>query len=587
MRSKLDLQLQKKEPLRIFISYSHCDERHREALCKHLKLFEVNEKIAPVWHDRSINPGEEWEGEIDSALNEAEIILLLVSIDFVNSKYCWDIELERALQRHSAGNAVVVPILVRPVHGIEQTPFQHLNYIPRDKPISQYRPNEKGWIVVVSELEKVINDYSNIIKESAQKYIWWAITFDDSLENFSPDRIKNITIELRIIAVDDSICCVDRSHGSAHLIFQSHPQSYDKIEAIYSSGVLSNRLSETINKLSRPVGARLKIATQRMASYIDPIVFEKFQQPEILTKQLRFPPFVVGIVYSADNPIAPGFNLYSDQHTKLNDQEMMELQGRLGRYLNTFLAIEAKYHYVDLSPTKEYAGLPSPLRITEAGRDLLASDLQLKRVTSQLLHPSGSIGASFWHEVKSQGLLENPYLEKVVRLWVTPSKACLDEKNVDERTIRADITGFSLKVECENEFIGKRKVATITEEKILSIFRDIVLPEVQKQVSAGYAFGLLRQIFSIVIISHWFREKLKKINIGFIDSNNTDPYRVAGIDREIKEIHAQYLSLYNNGDWRYLRKDVDSSSLSASNELIIVGGISAETIRNEINMSQG
>lgn len=126
MRNQVAILHEEKDPLRIFISYSHFDEKYRNALCKHMKIFERSD-IASIWHDRAILPGEEWEGKIDSALNNSDIILLLISSDFVNSKYCWDIELERALQRHSVGEAVVITVLVRPIHGIEHTPFQHLN----------------------------------------------------------------------------------------------------------------------------------------------------------------------------------------------------------------------------------------------------------------------------------------------------------------------------------------------------------------------------------------------------------------------------------------------------------------------------
>ena len=339
--------------------------------------------------------------------------------------------------------------------------------------------------------------------------------------------------------------------------------------------MLSDLLKEDIIALSRPVGARLKISTRESESHIDSIVFEKYQEPEKLSTELRFPPFVGGIVYSVDRPISPGFLMYSDHHTNLTDSETVELQNRLGRYLNTFLAVETKYHYVDLSPTKEYAGLPKPLRITEAGRDLLVSDLHLKRVTTQLLHPSGSIGALFWHEVQLQGLLDSPDLTRIVRLWITPSKAELDEKQIDERTIRVDLTGFSLKVECENEYLGKRKSENSEDKKLLNIFKDIVLPKVQEQVSAGYSFGILRQIFSIVIISHWFRERFESYNIQFIDSNNTAPYAIDGIQDQIKRMHQQYLNLYQNGEWKYMRNDIDPHAFQATKEIIVVGGITA------------
>ena len=98
-------------PVRLFYSYSHRDEPHREALGKHLAMLERAGIIAE-WHDRCIVPGDEWADEIDGHLDRADVILLLVSADFLASDYCFDIELRRAMERHEAGEARVVPIIV-------------------------------------------------------------------------------------------------------------------------------------------------------------------------------------------------------------------------------------------------------------------------------------------------------------------------------------------------------------------------------------------------------------------------------------------------------------------------------------------
>ncbi|MCP4663127.1 MAG: toll/interleukin-1 receptor domain-containing protein [bacterium] len=102
------------EPVTVFFSYAHKDEELRDQLAIHLKMLQREKKIRP-WHDRKITPGREWEGEIDRHLEEADVILLLVSPDFVASDYCWDVEVARAMERHEAGEARVVPIVLRPV----------------------------------------------------------------------------------------------------------------------------------------------------------------------------------------------------------------------------------------------------------------------------------------------------------------------------------------------------------------------------------------------------------------------------------------------------------------------------------------
>jgi hypothetical protein len=90
--------------IRLFFSYSHQDEALRDELAKHLSLLE-RDGVLRSWHDRQIVPGSDWAGHIDQHLEQAQIILLLISADFLASDYCYDGELNRALERHEAGEA--------------------------------------------------------------------------------------------------------------------------------------------------------------------------------------------------------------------------------------------------------------------------------------------------------------------------------------------------------------------------------------------------------------------------------------------------------------------------------------------------
>jgi hypothetical protein len=89
------------------------------------------------WHDRKITAGSEWKGQIDQHLNTAGVILLLVSADFVNSDYCYDIEMKRALERHDKGEARVIPVILRPVGSWQDALFGKLQALPKDgKPVT-------------------------------------------------------------------------------------------------------------------------------------------------------------------------------------------------------------------------------------------------------------------------------------------------------------------------------------------------------------------------------------------------------------------------------------------------------------------
>lgn len=100
-------------PIRVFFSYAHRDEALRDELSRHLAIL-VRQGLVSEWHDREIPSGKEWAGEIDANLDRADVILLLVSADFLASEYCYKIEMERAMQRHEAREAVVIPAILRP-----------------------------------------------------------------------------------------------------------------------------------------------------------------------------------------------------------------------------------------------------------------------------------------------------------------------------------------------------------------------------------------------------------------------------------------------------------------------------------------
>lgn len=102
------------KPIEVFISYSHKDERMRDEIVNHLANLK-RQGVITAWHDRKISAGNEWSGEIDQHLNTASVILLLISANFMASDYCNDVEVKRAMKRHEAGDAKVIPVILRPV----------------------------------------------------------------------------------------------------------------------------------------------------------------------------------------------------------------------------------------------------------------------------------------------------------------------------------------------------------------------------------------------------------------------------------------------------------------------------------------
>jgi tetratricopeptide (TPR) repeat protein len=141
-------------PVEVFYSYSHRDEKFRDELEKSLTMLK-RDGIITGWHDRKIGGGEEWAGEIDEHINSARIILLLISADFLASDYCYDIEVKRAMERHEAGEALVIPVILRPVDW-SSAPFGKLQGFPKDaKPITKWSNRDEAFKDVALGMRKI------------------------------------------------------------------------------------------------------------------------------------------------------------------------------------------------------------------------------------------------------------------------------------------------------------------------------------------------------------------------------------------------------------------------------------------------
>jgi signal transduction histidine kinase len=143
------------QPFEVFYSYAHEDEALRSELEKHLHTLEL-EGLISGWHDRNIGAGTEWTHEVDFHLNRAKIILLLISPDFLNSRYCYSIEMIRAMERHHADEACVIPIILRPIYW-QGTPFSTLQILPTDaQPVTRWANLDEAFLNVTVGIRKVI-----------------------------------------------------------------------------------------------------------------------------------------------------------------------------------------------------------------------------------------------------------------------------------------------------------------------------------------------------------------------------------------------------------------------------------------------
>src|SRR5450755_3445886 len=147
--------MSKPEPVSMFISYAHEDEPLRKQLETHLSLLQ-RQGLVSTWQDRQITAGTDWAQAIDEHLKNASMILLLISADFLASDYCYGIEMQCALDRNKAGQARVIPVLLRSVDW-KGAPFQHLQGLPTDaRPVTTWPDRDAAWADVAAGIRRVI-----------------------------------------------------------------------------------------------------------------------------------------------------------------------------------------------------------------------------------------------------------------------------------------------------------------------------------------------------------------------------------------------------------------------------------------------
>lgn len=159
--------LQKGAAVEIFYSYSHQDEALRDELEKQLSILKKL-KIVRTWHDRKICAGHEWADDINDHLNTADIILLLISADFLASEYCYEIELDRAMKRHEAREARVIPIILRDVDW-RDAPFGKLQALPSNaKPVTSWPNRDEAFADVARGIRATIEALSVAVESEPE-----------------------------------------------------------------------------------------------------------------------------------------------------------------------------------------------------------------------------------------------------------------------------------------------------------------------------------------------------------------------------------------------------------------------------------
>lgn len=147
--------MDKKKPISLFYSYSHNDKAMKKKLESHLSILQ-DQGFLESWSDTKILPGDEWDHEINKNLETADIILLLVSSDFINSKYIKTVELKTALERHAKREARVIPVILKNCLW-QIADFARLQALPANgKPVEKWDSENDAFTDIASGIYNAI-----------------------------------------------------------------------------------------------------------------------------------------------------------------------------------------------------------------------------------------------------------------------------------------------------------------------------------------------------------------------------------------------------------------------------------------------
>lgn len=159
----------KKEAIKFFISYSHLDMKYKERLLTTLKSLEHSHRI-DVWHDGKIPAGENINKEVLEKLAHSDIILLLVTPNFLGSEFCMEVELKKSIKRMKRGECIVIPVIIQDCTLDSSLSFYSLNRVPRDgKPICKFRPQVDGCTEVTNMIKAMIDEVFPDCRKKARR----------------------------------------------------------------------------------------------------------------------------------------------------------------------------------------------------------------------------------------------------------------------------------------------------------------------------------------------------------------------------------------------------------------------------------
>lgn len=283
------------------------------------------------------------------------------------------------------------------------------------------------------------------------------------------------------------------------------------------------------------------------------------------------PPVIKGIKIFPDNPLRFDF-IVDTGNWNARDQRLEPETKKLVNYFLAALTVPDEEQWVNLSPYENDRIIPDEFSQTEMGRDLLAQDYLLKQLTASFIHPQHDLGEEFWQRVYDRayemyGTTDIP-VNTFNKVWIIPEKAVVYESGqmafiIESRLkVLLESDYLALKNNLNNEQFDLDVMGTADNRAIndfsSEIFKNVILPEIEKEVNQGENFIQLRQIYNSLILAAWYKRNLKESIINQVYSQQN---KIKGIDIEDKQvrekIYNQYVEAFRAGIVNFVKEDYD------------------------------
>ncbi len=332
----------------------------------------------------------------------------------------------------------------------------------------------------------------------------------------------------------------------------------------------------------------LVIPPQASAQMIPQTILNLPVPGTMVTQTPGFTPVLInGIKVHPENPLKFDFFVNTGD-TDVSGDALSEESTKLIKYFLAGLTVPEKEMWVNLSPYEKNRIVTKNFGDTEMGRDLLAQDYMLKQLTASMMYPEKALGKDFWERVYSKaqekyGTTDIP-MNTFNKIWIVPEEARIYQHENSAFLIDSTLKVMleedyvALNKNLDNEIFGTNEVKS-EDAKIISglssaVVKNILIPEIEKEVNKGAIFANLRQIYNSVILATWYKNNLQNSLLGkiYVDQGKTQ-----GIDTQDKEINQkiydQYLKAFKKGVFNYIRKDYDSKEKQVIDKRYFSGGV--------------